>query len=281
MTRDQRPVNCGRRGREDNPLSPLAPARGIYRGREPKVPIVNPKEQIILALDVPNLRQALPWVKRLRGCVAAFKIGSHLFTAEGPRAVERIVRLGEQVFLDLKFHDIPNTVAGACRAAAEMGVWMLTVQATGGQGMMEAAREAVEKVGRGRRRTRVVGVTVLTSLDRKDLAAIGTRASPRALALRLARLALLSSLDGVVCSAAEVGAIRRATSRSFCLVVPGIRLAPPSAGTAILTGDDQRRVASASVAIRAGADYLVIGRPILQAPDPLAVLCHISEGLLT
>ena len=234
------------------------------------MPIVNPKDRIILALDVPNLREALAWVKRLRGHVAAFKIGSQLFTAEGPRVVERIASLGERVFFDLKFHDIPNTVAGACRAAAEMGVWMLTVHAAGGQRMMEAAREAVEKAGHSRRRTRVVGVTVLTSLDRKDLAAIGTGISPKALALRLARLARRSGLDGVVCSAAEVGAIRLATNRRFCLVVPGIR---PIA----LAVDDQQRVATPAAALRAGADYLVVGRPILEAADPLAAIDRIAR----
>ncbi len=256
--------------------SPLAPACGSH---------LDPRDRIILALDVPNLREALAWVKRLRGKVAAFKIGSQLFTAEGPRAVERVVALGERVFLDLKFHDIPNTVAGACWAASEMGVWMLTVHAAGGQRMMEAAREAVEKAGRGGRRTRVVGVTVLTSLERKDLAGTGMPVSPQELALRLARLAFRSGLDGVVCSLAEIGAIRRAlfgpgerrvAKRDFCFVVPGIRLAPPSAGPAIITMDDQRRVATAAAAVRAGADFLVIGRPILEATDPLAAIRRIA-----
>ncbi len=234
--------------------------------------IFNPKDRIILALDVPNLREALAWVKRLRGQVAAFKIGSQLFTAEGPRAVERVVGLGERVFLDLKFHDIPNTVAGACRAASGMGVWMLTVHAAGGQRMMEAAREAVEKAGHGGKRTRVVGVTVLTSLERKDLAGMGMAVNPQVLARRLARLAFRSGLDGVVCSPAEIGAIRRATSRRFCLVVPGIR-------SAVAMADDQRRVATASVAIRAGADYLVIGRPILEFRDPLVAIDRIASEL--
>lgn len=242
---------------------------------------LSPKERIIVALDVPNLREALGWVKRLRGEVAAFKIGSQLFTAEGPRAVERVVGLGKRVFLDLKFHDIPNTVAGACRAASEMGVWMLTVHSAGGQRMMEAARDAVAKAGRSGRRACVVGVTVLTSLERKDLAGMGMPLSPQALALRLARLAFRSGLDGVVCSPAEIGAIRRAlfspgerrvAKRDFCLVVPGIRPASTSA-------DDQRRVATASAAVRAGADYFVIGRPILEAPDPLVAIRRIAREL--
>ncbi len=253
------------------------------RTRKKTVAIFNPKDRIILALDVPNLREAGAWVKRLRGKVAAFKIGSQLFTAKGPRAVERVVALGERVFLDLKFHDIPSTVAAACRAASEMAVWMLTVHAAGGPRMMEAAREAVEKAGRGGRRTRVVGVTVLTSLERKDLAGMGMPANPQALALRLARLAFRSGLDGVVCSPAEIVAIRRAlfrtvqgraTHRRFCLVVPGIRLAIPQSGA-----DDQRRVTTPAAAVRAGADFLVIGRPILEAFDPLAAIERIARGL--
>ncbi len=245
--------------------------------------IFNPKNRIILALDVPNLREALEWVKRLRGQVAAFKVGSQLFTAEGPRAVERIIGLGERVFLDLKFHDISNTVAGACRAASEMGVWMLTVHAAGGQHMMEAARDAVEKVERGGRRTRVVAVAVLTSLERKDLAGMGLPVRPQALALRLARLAFRSGLDGVVCSPVEIGSIRRAlfrpgprraAKRDFCFVVPGIRSVIPQSGT-----DDQRRIATAAAAVRAGADYLVIGRPILEAADPLATLRRIAREI--
>ncbi len=239
---------------------------------EKAVRIPNPKERIILALDVPDLREALAWAKRLRGRVAAFKVGSQLFTAEGPRAVERIVSLGDRVFLDLKFHDIPNTVAGACRAAAEMGVWMLTVHAAGGQRMMEAAREAVEKAGRGRERTRVLGVTVLTSLKRRDLAQIGMSASPRSFALRLARLAFRSGLDGVVCAPAELRAVRRATNREFCLVVPGIRTATGKA-------DDQRRTATAAAALREGADYFVMGRPILEARDSLVAIDRIVGGL--
>jgi orotidine-5'-phosphate decarboxylase len=190
-----------------------------------------------------------------------FKIGSQLFTAEGPRAVKRIAALGSGIFLDLKFHDIPNTVAGAVRAAAELpGVALVNVHASGGLEMMRAAARAVAGL---RRRPRVLAVTILTSLDAAALRSIGIGGSTQGRVVALARLAQRAGLDGVVCSAHELRAIRRACGSKFLTVVPGIRPASAARG-------DQSRVATPAAAIRAGADYLVVGRPITAAPDPRA-----------
>ncbi|MCL4522460.1 MAG: orotidine-5'-phosphate decarboxylase [Acidobacteria bacterium] len=211
--------------------------------------------------------------RRLVGLAGIFKIGKQLFTAEGPRAVERIARLGAGIFLDLKFHDIPNTVAGAVRAAAEIpGVRLVNVHALGGREMMRAAARAV--AGK-QRRPNVLGVTLLTSMNEEALSKVGILGPPLKRAVQLARLSKLAGLDGVVASPLEVAAIRRACGEKFLMVVPGIR---PGASAA----DDQSRIATPAEAIRAGADYLVVGRPITQAKDPRAaareILAEISSS---
>ena len=208
--------------------------------------------------------------RRLRGTAGLFKIGSQLFTAEGPRAVEKLAGLGFGIFLDLKFHDIPNTVAGAVAAAADLPkVRLLTVHTLGGIAMMRAAREAV---ARKRNRPAVLGVTVLTSLDADALRRAGISGSPASRALALARLAKEAGIDGVVASAHEARAIRRACGRNFLIVVPGVRPASTSV-------NDQSRVATPAEAIRAGADYLVIGRPITAAANPRAAALAIAEEI--
>ena len=196
------------------------------------------------------------------------KVGMELFTAAGPGVLESLHRLGFDVFLDLKFHDIPNTVAGACRAAASRGVWMLNVHACGGRRMMETARDAV---GDGDGRPLVIAVTVLTSMDRVDLAETGVSAG---MSDRVRSLALLSrdcGLDGMVCSAADLGHLRESVDAGFLRVTPGIRLERGA--------DDQRRITTPCEAVRAGADYLVIGRPVTRAPDPIAALAAVERDM--
>jgi orotidine-5'-phosphate decarboxylase len=210
-------------------------------------------------LDYDRLQPALAVARRVRGAAGLFKVGSQLFTAEGPRAVQKLAGLGLQIFLDLKFHDIPNTVAGAVRAAADLPeVGLLTLHASGGSAMMSAAREAL--AGR-KARPALLGVTVLTSLDSAALRTIGMSGSAGSRAVALAQLTQRAGLDGVVASAHEVRAIRKACGPKFLIVVPGVRLA--NADT-----NDQSRIATPSEAIRAGANYLVVGRPITGAPNP-------------
>jgi orotidine-5'-phosphate decarboxylase len=199
-----------------------------------------------------------------------FKVGSTLFTAEGPQAVRMLAGLGARIFLDLKFHDIPHTVAGAVAAAAQLPrVQLLTLHASGGLAMMKAAREAVS--GR-KRRPALLGVTILTSFDAAALRSIGVHATPATQAVALARLAKRAGLDGVVVSAHEVRAVRRACGPKFLIVVPGIR---PAAAAL----DDQSRVATPAEAIRAGANYLVVGRPITAAPNPRAAALAIRQEI--
>jgi len=207
---------------------------------------------------------------RLDGLAGMFKIGSQLFTAEGPRAVERLAKFGAGIFLDLKFHDIPNTVAGAIRAAAELpGVRLVNVHALGGKEMMRAAAQAVARM---KKRPRVIGVTLLTSMDEAALSKVGILGPPLKRAVHLARMARLAGLGGVVTSPREVTDIRRACGPKFLTVVPGIR---PAASAA----DDQSRIATPGEAIRAGADYLVVGRPITAATDPRAAAKQILEEI--
>jgi orotidine-5'-phosphate decarboxylase len=198
------------------------------------------------------------------------KVGSQLFTAQGPRAVEKLAGLGFEIFLDLKFHDIPNTVAGAVSSAAQLpGIRLLTLHTLGGSAMMRAAREAAPA---GKKRPALLGVTILTSMDATALAEIGIADSPAARALALARLAKESGLDGVVASAREVGAIRAACGPKFLIVVPGVR--PANSST-----NDQARVATPAEAIHSGADYLVVGRPITSASNPREAALSIAKEM--
>ena len=219
--------------------------------------------RILVALDVPTADAALALADELRGDVAGLKIGSELFTGAGPDIVRRMVGSGDRVFLDLKFHDIPNTVAGAVRSAVKLGVWMLNVHASGGRPMMEAARKAADDhVPAGGVRPIVIAVTVLTSLDASTLASVGVAASPLDQVVRLASLAQEAGLDGVVASPQETAAIRRACGPEFVIVTPGIR-----GGSAASAADDQQRTATPAGAVDAGSSYLVVGRPITAAPD--------------
>jgi len=229
---------------------------------------------VIVALDFPDAAGALAVAQRLAPGDCALKVGKELFTAEGPTLVRDLVGRGFRVFLDLKFHDIPNTVAQACAAATRLGVWMLNVHASGGATMMAAAREAVDRTAAatGRARPYLIAVTVLTSLRAPDLAETGVCDGPEAQVLRLARLAQSKGVDGVVCSSREAASLRAACGPQFLLVTPGIR--PAGADT-----HDQARTATPAQALAAGADYLVIGRPITQAPDPQAALESIQRTL--
>ncbi|GGO82640.1 orotidine 5'-phosphate decarboxylase [Marinobacterium nitratireducens] len=228
-------------------------------------------KQILVALDYPDQAQALAMAQRLDPAQCRVKVGKELFTRSGPAVVEALQARGFDVFLDLKFHDIPNTTAMAVRAAAELGVWMVNVHASGGRRMMEAARNELEKVA-GERRTLLIAVTVLTSMEQQDLREIGIDLEPLEQVRRLAQLTERSGLDGVVCSAQEVEPLRELISPSFKLVTPGIRPADAEAG-------DQRRIMTPGQAVTAGSDYLVIGRPITRASDPLATLSAIQQEI--
>lgn len=225
--------------------------------------------RVIVALDYPTAAEALAFAGRVDPGLCRLKVGFELFTAAGPSVVEALVQKGFDVFLDLKFHDIPNTVAAACASAACLGVWMVNVHASGGRRMLVAAREALEKSAT---RPLLIGVTVLTSQSAQDLEEIGLDGSPETQVLRLARLARESGLDGVVCSAREAPRLRSDAGSDFILVTPGIR--PSGSARA-----DQERVTTPAEAARLGADYLVVGRPITQAPDPVAVLAGIGREL--
>lgn len=223
--------------------------------------------KIIVALDFPAAEAALALALRLDPALCRVKVGKELFTAAGPQLLERLMAKGFEVFLDLKFHDIPHTVANACKAAAGLGVWMVNVHALGGRKMLSAAREAIPA-----KKTKLIAVTLLTSMERDDLADIGLNGTPEDVVLRLATLAHDCGLDGVVCSALEAARLRQTIGRDFCLVTPGIRLADAAA-------NDQQRVATPRQAIENGADYLVIGRPITQAADPLAALQRLNDEI--
>jgi len=218
--------------------------------------------RVIVALDYADAAAALALAGRLDPAQCRVKIGKELFTAAGPALVEALVARGFGVFLDLKYHDIPNTVASACRAAAGLGVWMLNVHALGGAQMMQAAREAIAPHGT---RPHLIAVTLLTSMGERDLLQLGIAGRTPEVVLRLAKLAAACGLDGAVASAQEAALLRQACGAGFCLVTPGIR-------PATVDGDDQQRIATPRAAIANGADYLVIGRPITRAPDPLAAL---------
>lgn len=228
-----------------------------------------PGPRVIVALDYPDAESASQLVMRLDSAQCRLKIGKELFTATGPDFVRRLVDLGFDVFLDLKFHDIPSTVAKACAAAARLGVWMINVHALGGERMLTAAREALSGLTRP---PLLVAVTILTSMDETDLKSIGLGGTPGDHVIRLATLAHDSGLDGVVCSSRETRELRTRLGRSFRLVTPGIR---PSGSQM----DDQRRVMTPVDAVRNGSTYLVIGRPITQADDPLGILLTINKEL--
>ncbi|MDH5436834.1 MAG: orotidine-5'-phosphate decarboxylase [Gammaproteobacteria bacterium] len=225
--------------------------------------------RIIVALDFPEQKKALDFIARIEPGHCRLKVGKELFAGAGPTFVEKLVASGFDVFLDLKFHDIPNTVAGACTVASQLGVWMLNVHALGGRRMMMAAREALEKQPHA---PILLAVTVLTSMDENDLAEIGVSGKPEENVLRLARLAKDSGMDGVVCSAQEAHMLSASLGSDFCLVTPGIR---PKGGEA----GDQRRVMTPAEAIKSGAHYLVVGRPVTQSEDPMSVLLTMESEI--
>ena len=228
---------------------------------------------LMIALDVSSKNRALELADILRDVAGGFKIGSRLFTAEGPSIVDALVARGDKIFLDLKFHDIPNTVAAAVTAASDLGVWMLTVHTQGGIDMMRAAKEAALS---GSATPLVVGITVLTSLDHDALQTIGVSRQIPDQVTRLASLAQKAEIDGVVASPREVKAIRETCGSDFKIVTPGIR---NGLETTLLGHDDQVRTASATDAVQDGADYIVVGRPIIEAPDPLEAAQRISAEL--
>lgn len=229
--------------------------------------VIGPR--IVVALDFDQPQSALAMAGKLHPDACRIKIGKELFGRGGPELVRRIVGMGHDVFLDLKYHDIPNTVAGACRAAADLGVWMLNVHALGGREMMERAREAVAEASH---RPLLIAVTVLTSHDAHTLREIGCDANVEQQVLRLAHLARDAGLDGVVCSAQEAAVLRSVLGTAPVLVTPGIR--PAGSGT-----DDQRRILTPAEALQAGSNYLVIGRPITRASDPVAALDAINRDI--
>jgi orotidine-5'-phosphate decarboxylase len=226
--------------------------------------------KIIIALDYPAAAPALALAERLQPALCRLKVGKELFTATGPALLEQLMQRDFEIFLDLKFHDIPNTTAQACKAAAALGVWMVNVHALGGRKMLEAARDAVAQAARP---PKLIAVTVLTSMAQQDLADIGIAATPAEMVLRLAKLAQDSGLDGVVCSAQEAALLRKQCGDEFCLVTPGIRPAQASL-------DDQSRVMTPLAALQAGSSYLVIGRPVTQAADPLQALLDINKEIV-
>lgn len=223
--------------------------------------------RVIVALDYPRQQQAMNLVDQLAPEQCRLKVGKEMFTRLGPAFVKTLTSRGFDVFLDLKFHDIPNTVAAACDAAADLGVWMMNVHASGGRKMMEAA---AERLASRTHRPLLIGVTILTSLSQEDIEEVGYTGTPADNVLRLAALAESSGLDGVVCSPKESALIRKRVNDGFALVTPGVR--PASAAL-----DDQKRVMTPGDAMQAGSTYLVVGRPITAAPDPLASLAAINS----
>ena len=229
-----------------------------------------PKDpKVLVALDFANAEDALNFVKTLDSKACRLKVGKELFAVAGPELVKSLVKQGFDVFLDLKYHDIPNTVAKAVQAAARMGVWMVNVHALGGRKMMQAAKQAIEE---SENKPLLIAVTVLTSMEQSDLEELGLPGTPRDNVLRFAKLAKDSGLDGVVCSAQEAADIRSEIGNDFCLVTPGIR---PSGSDV----NDQKRIMTPAEAMQAGSSYLVVGRPITQSDNPLQVLEQINLSL--
>lgn len=225
--------------------------------------------KIIVALDYPDEKSALELVDKLDSTLCRLKVGKEMFTLLGPAFIEKLHNRDFQVFLDLKYHDIPNTVARACSVAADLGVWMLNVHALGGRRMMEAAAEAVATKTI---KPWLIAVTILTSMSDADLQELGINQTASSMAIKLASIAKNSGLDGVVCSAQEASSMRQSLGDEFLLVTPGIRLAASQA-------DDQRRIMTPADAIQAGSSYLVIGRPITQADDPVGILRTLNSDI--
>jgi len=225
--------------------------------------------RLIVALDFSSKLEAMMFVDRIEPALCKLKVGKQLFSYCGPDIVEKLIAKGFDVFLDLKFHDIPNTVHQACKAAVNMGVWMVNVHALGGQEMMNAARSAVPSIGN---KHKLIAVTVLTSTTDNDLKTIGINITAEDMVYKLAGAAKESGLDGVVCSAQEAVGLRRELGEEFCLVTPGIR--PANTET-----NDQKRIQTPFDAIKSGSDYLVVGRPVTQAEDPLASLNKIVDEI--
>lgn len=225
--------------------------------------------KIIVALDYSDVRLALELVARLEPALCRLKVGMELFTTAGPGLVEQLMKQGFDVFLDLKFHDIPNTAVQACKAAAALGVWMVNVHALGGRKMMEAVREGISVHSHA---PKLIAVTILTSMAQEDLVDLGVNCTPADMVMRLARLAQESGLDGVVCSAHEAARLRRQCGIKFCLVTPGIRSTDDGS-------DDQSRIMMPRAALDQGANYLVVGRPITRAIDPLQALLNMVKQI--
>jgi orotidine-5'-phosphate decarboxylase len=238
----------------------------------------HPRSSLIVALDFDSLSSAVKFAKQVADLVGMFKIGNQLFTAAGPAAVKEVAALGPGIFLDLKFHDIPNTVAGAVLSAAAMtGVQLVNVHALGGKAMLEAAVQAISAgVPMGADWPRLLAVTILTSMDHKTMREVGIGGAPKLRVLKLAQLAKRAGVDGVVASVQEARGIRKACGRDFLIVTPGVR---PKDSPVESKSDDQSRKASPTEAIRAGADFLVVGRPIIAAPDPRAATQSIVEEI--
>ncbi|MBT8128271.1 MAG: orotidine-5'-phosphate decarboxylase [Gammaproteobacteria bacterium] len=224
--------------------------------------------RVIVALDFSDETQAMKLVDQINPALCRLKIGKEMFTRSGPELVKRLVNRGYDVFLDLKYHDIPNTVANACKAAADLGVWMINVHALGGPAMLAAARSALSSP----ESPILIAVTILTSSSHEDLLAVGIDRTPAEMVQRLASIAKGEGINGVVCSARESHSLRSSLGPEFLLVTPGIRLSADNA-------DDQKRVVSPADAIRQGSDYLVIGRPITQAKDPVQKLLTINSEI--
>ncbi|MGB2676602.1 MAG: orotidine-5'-phosphate decarboxylase [Candidatus Acidiferrum sp.] len=238
----------------------------------------HPRSSLIVALDFDSLSTALNFAKQVADLVGMFKIGSQLFTSAGPEAVRQVAQLGAGIFLDLKFHDIPNTVAGAVLASAAMpGVQLVNVHALGGSAMLRAAAQAISAgVPMGADRPRLLAVTILTSMDQKAVREVGIGGPPSTRVVKLAKLAQKAGVDGVVASVRETKAIRKACGREFLIVTPGVR---PKETTIVEKKDDQKRTATPREAIRAGADFIIVGRPILAASDPRAAAQEIVDEI--
>jgi orotidine-5'-phosphate decarboxylase len=238
----------------------------------------HPRSSLIVALDFDSLSSAVKFAKQVADLVGMFKIGSQLYTAAGPEAVREIAALGPGIFLDLKFHDIPNTVAAAILSCAAMpGVQLVNVHALGGQAMLQAGAQAISAAQpMGADRPRLLAVTILTSMDRKSMKEVGVGGSPKSRVVKLAQLAKEAGVDGVVASVQEAKAVRKACGDGFLIVTPGVR---PKESAVEPSADDQARKATPREAIRAGADFIVVGRPILAAADPRAAAQSIVDEI--